>query len=168
MQKKLLAILMGCIAVGAAGSASAAFVESTTATENLVFAAPVSALTLEITPLDDLEAGDYPVSQKLADVKVINNSTDGFSRLGLRWTPGVASQIVLGTNQRLASITGNAGNQMQASIWFADGANSIDGYYLQNAVSQDGTLVAAINSPIVQTIKADIYPVSLDAAIWNP
>ncbi|PXW51494.1 hypothetical protein DFO55_11866 [Grimontella sp. AG753] len=173
-KKKLLSVVVGCIAFGLVGTASSAeFVDKVTATADLGFSESSSPLTMTITPAENLMAGDFAVSSNLASISITRPGTSPSTRLGIRWTPGVPSQQVQSSNYRWAQVSGknNANNKIMASLWFTTPTGTAvtdpDGNYFTTTTAVSN-LNATINTGTAQTINADVYPVSVDAAIYIP
>ncbi|SFU20605.1 Saf-pilin pilus formation protein [Kosakonia arachidis] len=172
MQKKLLSIAMGFITLGMASSASAAFIEQVTQTSTLTFSQPTSALNLVINPVAGLTAGAFQNGAQLANITVTQTASTDLNHIGLRWTPGIANQVVESSRQAVVLGDTSATNQLKAIISFtgvagSDVASPAGGPYYVTTPTVN-TLNAQILTQGNQNIAADTYPISLDAAVYIP
>lgn len=175
MNKSKLNIAMAALAfvsISGVSHAAPAVSDISTQTVEVQVTANTAPITFELSPVRGLAVGHYVAYTPLLDwvIKLANTS----AMPGIRWTPDVVSQTIDSTGQS-ATIAGknNPDNKLVMNIsshqlnwemfdvggekWYTDEANS--GYGRQTGVLE------TIGSG---EFVADIYPVSLDAAVYNP
>ena len=158
-------ILTGSSSALAAGTVS----NATQAAANLVFNAPLSPVTLTVTPTQNLTSGSFPQSSVLGVAKITSQSSERYAyrygpfngsfTQGTNIVTAVASgttnpnnKLELGTN---GTITGAITTMNDGSIWFVTGSSQ---------TSAD----INITSRIAQTVAPDTYRVSFEAASYAP
>lgn len=166
-----LALTMaGLLGVNAAHAAPS-FSDQVTATKDIVFNETAQALTFDIAiPDGTLTAGALADAHVVATSKV-SNSTGKL--VGTRFTQGLPNQVISGTYKNIAEIKGQNdntnilklglnGSSSQPSEW-----KTVNGdmYLVEKTVGDDNTRLQAVGA---QTVKADTYVLSLDAAVYNP
>lgn len=158
-------------------SASAAhadsFGEHITQTRTIVFAQAADSLTLDIAVASGLESHSLADKQLIATSKAYAGDS---ARAGIRFSNS-ANQVVSGSsgnwgnlvtisgendpNNKLKLSMGGAGTFTQGK-WISVGD---DTYYVENAPGDDSMNYVANGA---QTVPADNYVLSLDAAVYNP
>ncbi|HGM5835949.1 TPA: hypothetical protein ACKP36_004396 [Serratia marcescens] len=133
----------------------------TTQSQPLVFTAPSDSVSLEINPVSDLKAGAYTTKTKVASIVVTpKKATD---TVALRFSQAIG---VEGTYPNTRVYNGlNADNKLEV-MFTVNNLNDLktEGWY-------DSKAAGVVNEDMEiygdQTIAADTYTVSMDAAIWT-
>ena len=167
IRKLLVLALLSAGYVGAAQAGTPT--NPVTATANATFTSP-SAVTLQITPTPDLAAGAYVNGSVIASAEA--DATES-SVIAFRWTPGSGDITPSGPKNIENWITINGTNDP------ADDSISLTVKSLAGVVVTDGgdgwivPAKALTNLPLEvdtnkdQTVNADTYVLSLDAAEWT-
>lgn len=154
------------LVAGTVGGAQAALVSAVaTGTGDVVFEQSATA-SIVVTPSTGLPAGVTAAGTTIATAvaKIITGSTASTS-VAYRWTP--AASTVVGNDPLTRTISGksNVANQLQvASTASASADPAGSGWYIANAAATD--LNIQVKTVSQQTVAADTYVVSLDAAVW--
>ena len=152
-------VLLGSVGVHAAVDPATL----TSSSKDLVFAAEAGAVALVISPETNLNAGALAESAQVATF--VATPTDLTARIAYRWTP--SSGDVDPVHPRLATFSGTTStNKIVLSLAPLDNipAPKDDGWF---AVDNPGVLNGQITSGQAQTVAADTYNISMDAAIWT-
>ncbi|WP_337039606.1 hypothetical protein [Serratia marcescens] len=138
----------------------------TTTPQNLVFAAESGAVALDISPEHNLVAGEVLGGKKLASVSI--TPTQSTDTIAIRFSPDSGVHVSFADTFRIKG-TDDPNNTLtlqltvdDENIWHTPN-NSSDWI---NAL-KPGAMSTDINTMLDQTVAADTYNVSMDAAIWT-
>ncbi|MDR7019092.1 hypothetical protein [Aeromonas salmonicida] len=143
------------------------FSDLTSANADITFTQPTSPLTLTIQP-DNLNAGLLNDLTEVATYTLTNTNTD--ARVAVRFTP-TAGTPNSNVNKMTFSGRNDPSNKLNLQILAPSGSFITDEngftFWTYNGSGSEnlGGRIAASGS---QTVHADVYNVSMDAAIYNP
>lgn len=161
-QMSLASLLVTCAMSGVHAAPVSAIA---TDTQDLVISSTDTA-SISITPVTGLMAQYYTSGTKVADVAV--SATNG--TVAFRWTP--TSGVVDSKGNRI-TVAGKSTGETH-DVWFAEqirygasanltkSASNPEWWYADGVKSFTTNVTLASN----QTLSADSYPLSMDAAIW--
>jgi len=143
-----------------------------TAVSNISFSKP-SSISLGIYPTSDLTEGIANVAYHLALVKIGNSLNKS---LALRWSP--VSQQITDSNDPIRCILVGKNSKAELPVYFNTAGmppKNENGWYIPDTVvssTTHGDKIIYIDFDVSHTVamihkKADVYPMSIDAAVWT-
>lgn len=161
MKRLSLAVLM---ATGMVGSAWAAVDESSIVSKSVevTFAEPAIA-TISLHPKSGLVAGDVADKTVLADGEVSVNA----GKAAMRWAPTATGQSVNPHDSKKVTLT-KGENILKASIDAEVLDTGSEGWLTSQGAGEAGKKIDyTIKTDGQQSVNADTWTLTMDAAVWN-